>query len=103
MLMFPMIIMYEVSTGAYQQTLGPGRGPPGKKMKMNPAGQARSGQVMSYSASCCMLHALFVCSLSYKSLLPYTGSALYTLVSGRYDATYVLCTPYSSAYACMCA
>ena len=80
MLMFPMIIMYEVSTGAYQQTLGPGRGPPGKKMKMNPAGQPRSGQVMSYSASDLMLQsslALFVCSLSYKSLLPYTGSAPY--------------------------
>lgn len=79
-----------------------GKGPWKRKMKMNPAGQARSGQVMLYSAPCCTRHLLVCLLFALFLLLPVYRVCTLTLVYGRYDANYVLCTPYSSAYACMC-
>ena len=78
------------------------RAPWKRKMKMNPAGQARSGQVMLYSAPCCTRHLLVCLLFALFLLLPVYRVCTLTLVYGRYDANYVLCTPYSSAYACMC-
>lgn len=78
------------------------RAPWKRKMKMNPAGQARSGQVMSYSAPCCTRHLLVCLLFVLFFLLPVYRVCTLALAYGRYDANYVLCTPYSSAYACMC-
>ena len=77
MLMFPMIIIHEASTGAYQPTLGPGQGPPGKEkwrwIQQDRPDQARSCLIRLHAA---LVTCLFVCSLPYFSCYPYTESAL---------------------------
>ena len=59
MLMFPMIIIHEASTGAYQPTLGPGQGPLEKKNEdeSSRTGQIRPGHVLFGS----MLHSSLAC------------------------------------------
>lgn len=104
MLMFPMIIMYEASTGAYQPTLGPGQGPLGRKwrwIQQDRPDQTRSCRIR-LPTSCCSRHLLCLlapCLIFFAPRIP--GLQLYPGL--RYDANYALCTPYSSAYACMCA
>lgn len=108
MLMFPMIIMYEVTIDRRLSTNTRTRArAPGKKMKMNPAGQARSDQVMSYSApdfmlqsSLALLLALFVCSLSYFCS-PYTGSATMPLVYGMTRLMFYVLRIHLHTHACV--